>query len=282
MVKLSKTREAVGWLKRGQFCEDVAYEDLDFGAEEDAVGVVAEPEGAGAEFVVGLEGVAFFSVHALDFDVEAQGLARTAGDGDFIGSEGFDIDEKGRSAWKDQCADFFAFREGLAADEEGGGEEVSDGGNFDWLPLAGLGIGGNPFAKAGEVAVVAFDACREGAGGVFFELGGVDRLEAIAGGSGIEGGVELVEGAGEACRAAGAGENGIFPLVGNRGAGFCGGYLSPAEAVFGLKGSDLGERPGGIRRECGLPGASDGDREEKNGEEGRHGNQGAEPNQPSG
>ena len=234
-------------MKRGQFCEDVAYEDLDFGAEKDAVGVVAEPEGAGAEFVVGLEGVAFFGVHALDFDVEAQGVAWGADDGDFIGSEGFDIDEKGGSTWKDEGADFFAFREGLAADEEGSGEEVSDGGNFDWLPLAGLGIGGNPLAEAGEVSVVAFDACREGAGSVFFELGGLDRLEAIAGGAGIEAGVELVERAGEACRAAGAGENGSSPLVGNRGTGFCGRYLSPAEAVFGLEGSDLGERPGDIR-----------------------------------
>ena len=255
---------------------------MDFGAEEDAVGVVAEPEGAGAEFLVGLEGVAFFGVHALDFDVEAQGVARGAGDGDFIGSEGFDIDEKCRSAWKDEGADFFALREGLAADEEGGGEEVSDGGNFDWLPLGGLRSRRDPFAEAGEVAIVACDACREGAGGVYFKLGGLDRLEAIAGGAGIEAGVELVERAGEACRAAGAGENGISPLVGNRGAGFCGGYLRPAEAVFGLEGSDLGERPGDIRSECGLPGASDGDREKKSGEEGRHGNQGAEPNQPSG
>ena len=48
---------------------------MDFGAEEDAVGVVAEPEGAGAEFAVGLEGVGFFGVHALDFDAEAQGVA---------------------------------------------------------------------------------------------------------------------------------------------------------------------------------------------------------------
>ena len=220
---------------------------MDFGAEEDAVRVVAEPEGAGAEFVVGLEGVGFFGVHALDFDVEADGVARGAGDRDFIESEGFDIDEKGRSAWEHEGADLFAFGEGLAADEEGGGEEVSDGGDFDGLPLGGLGIGGNPFAEAGEVAVVAFNACGKGAGGVFFELRGLDRLEAITGGAGIEAGVELVERAGEACRAAGARENGISPLVGNRGEGFCGGYLRPAEAVFGLEGSDLGERPGDIR-----------------------------------
>ncbi len=255
---------------------------MDFGAEEDAVGVVAEPEGAGAEFVVGLEGVGFFGVHALDFDIEAQGVARGAGDGDFLGSEGFDIDEKWRSAWEHEGADFFAFGEGLAADEEGCGEEVPDGGDFDRLPLGGLAIGRNPLAEAGEVAVLTFDACREGAGGVFFELLGVDRLEAITGGAGIEAGVKLVERAGEPCRAAGARENGVSALVGNRGAGFCGGYLRPAEAVFGLEGSDLGERPGDIRRECGLPGASDGDREKKSGEEGRHGNQGAEPNQPSG
>jgi hypothetical protein len=110
----------------GQFRKDIAYEDLDFGAEEDARGVVAEPERAGAEFVVGFELVAFFGVHALDFDVEAQGIALGAGDGNFIGSEGFDIDEKGGSAWKDEGADFFAFGEGLAADEEGSGEEIAD------------------------------------------------------------------------------------------------------------------------------------------------------------
>jgi hypothetical protein len=59
----------------GQLGEDIADEDLDFGSEENAIGVVAEPEGAGAEFAVGLKGVAFFCVHTLDFDVEAEGVA---------------------------------------------------------------------------------------------------------------------------------------------------------------------------------------------------------------
>ncbi len=46
---------------------------------------VAEPEGAGAEFVVGFECVAFFGVHALDFDVEAQGFTRRVASGGGIG-----------------------------------------------------------------------------------------------------------------------------------------------------------------------------------------------------
>jgi hypothetical protein len=111
----------------------------------------------------------------------------------------------------------------LAANEEGCSEEVTDGGDFNLFPLARLGIGRNPFAKAGECAVFAFDACREAAGGIFFELLGMNRLKAIAGGAGIERGVELVEGAGETGRATGARENGVSPLIGNRGAGFCGG-----------------------------------------------------------
>jgi len=59
----------------GQLGKDITDEDLDFGSEEDAVGIIAEPEGAGAEFAVGLKGVAFFCVDALDFDVEAEGVA---------------------------------------------------------------------------------------------------------------------------------------------------------------------------------------------------------------
>ena len=66
----------------GQFGEDIADEDLDLRAEEDAGGVVAEPEGAGAEFVVGFERVAFFGVHALDFDVEVQGFTWRVAPGD--------------------------------------------------------------------------------------------------------------------------------------------------------------------------------------------------------
>ena len=67
----------------GQFGEDIADEDLDLRAEEDAGGVVAEPEGAGAEFVVGLERVAFFGVHALDFDVEVQGFTWRVASGEW-------------------------------------------------------------------------------------------------------------------------------------------------------------------------------------------------------
>jgi len=232
--------------------------------------------------VVGLEGVAFFGVHALDFNVEAQGVPWGARDGDFFGSEGFDIDEKGESSWKDKGANFFAFGEGLATDEEGGSEEVADGGDFDLFPLAGLGIGGNPFAEAGECAVFAFDACREAAGGIFFELLGMNRLEAISDGAGIERGVELVEGAGKTGRSTGAGENGVLSLVGNGGVGFCSLNLGPTEAVVSLEWANLWEWLDGKRGDGGLPSTCDREHEEKSGEESRHGSQGAEPNQPSG
>jgi hypothetical protein len=66
---------AAAWCEGGQLGKHIADEDLDFGAEEYAVGVVAEPEDPGAEFAVRLEGIAFFSVHALNFDVEAEGVA---------------------------------------------------------------------------------------------------------------------------------------------------------------------------------------------------------------
>ena len=141
----------------GQFGEDIADEDLDLGAEEDAGGVVAEPEGAGAEFVVGLERVAFFGVHALDFDVEAQGFTRGVGDGDCLGTEGFDIDQKWRSAREDEGADFITFGQRLAANEEGCGKEIADGRDFDRLPLGGPGTPGSRFAQAREGAVFAFD-----------------------------------------------------------------------------------------------------------------------------
>ena len=177
---------AEGRVECSQFREDIADEDLDLRAEEDAGGVVAEPEGAGAEFVVGFECVAFFGVHALDFDVEAQGFSRRIGDGDCLGAEGFDIDQKGRSPRKDERADFFACGQRLATNEKGGGEEVSDGGNFDWFPLGGFGTWPDPFAAAREGAVFAFDASRERAGVVFFELGRMDCLESHAIGGGIQ------------------------------------------------------------------------------------------------
>ena len=262
---------AEGRVECSQFSEDIADEDLDFGAKEDAGGVVAQPEGAGAEFVVGFECVAFFGVHALDFDVEAQGFTRRIGDGDCLGAEGFDIDQKGRSTREDERADFFAFREGLAADEKGGGEEVSDGGNFNRFPLGGFGTWRDPFAAAREGAVVAFDACREGAGVVFFELGRMDCLEAIAGGSSIEAGVELVERAGKSCCGTRAHKGGRFAIVGNGGAGPCGFDLSPAEAVFGKEWLDFGEGSGGKWRNGGLPSQGSGNRKKKNEGQDSHG-----------
>ena len=148
---------AEGRVECSQFREDIANEDLDLRAEEDAGGVVAEPEGAGAEFVVGFERVAFFGVHALDFDVEAQGFTRRIGDGDCLGAERFDIDQKGRSTREDERADFITFSQRLAANEKGCGKEIADRRDFDRFPLGRLGTPGSRFAQARESAVFAFD-----------------------------------------------------------------------------------------------------------------------------
>jgi len=201
-----------------------------------------------------LEGVSFFGVYALDFEVEAEGVAGTGGEGDGFGAAGFDVDEEGGAAGEHEESHGFALGECLAADEEHASEEIAHGGDFDLFPFRGLVARGSPFAQGAEVSALAFDEGDERAGGVVFHEVGAEGVEGAAVGASVEVGVELVEPPHPTRRSAAGGETRGGGIAGEGRMGAGGVDFGPSDAEFGLEGRGFGEGAGGGGGEGVLPG----------------------------